>query len=95
MTTNEQKAIVQEAVKAASLRWLTAFNSGNAQACAEQYEQSAVMYARPFGTFYSADEIRTFWQNLIDEGFANVEYINPELNVIDEASGVLTSNWRK
>ena len=94
MITNEQKAVVQKAVEAASLRWVTAFNSGNAEACAEQYEHSAVMHARPFGTFYGTDEIRAFWQNLIDDGFAQVEYINPELNVIDETSAVLTSNWK-
>lgn len=94
MVANEKKAVVQKAVEEASLRWVAAFNSGNAADCAAQYEESAVMQARPFGIFYGTDEIRTFWQNLINDGFAEVEYINPELNVIDETSAVLTSNWK-
>ena len=41
------------------------------------YEESAVMNARPFGTFTGTEEILAFWQKLIDDGFADVEYIEP------------------
>ena len=94
MTKNGQIALVQKAVEAASMRWVTGFNSGDAKVCAEQYEHNAVMHARPFGTFYGTDEIQAFWQNLINDGFAEVEYINPELKVIDETSAIVTSNWK-
>lgn len=91
---NEKEKVVQDAVEAASSRWVTAFNHGDAKTCAEQYEHSAVMHARPFGTFYGTEEIQKFWQNLIDDGFAGVEYINPYIEVIDETSAILTAKWK-
>ncbi len=94
MTTPEQKEAVLQAVKTASEKWKSAFNSGDAAGCAAQYEADAVMHAKPFGTFRGTDEIRTFWQKLMDDGFAEVEYIDPKLEVIDETSAVLTSGWK-
>ena len=94
MVTQEVESIVINAVEAASKKWVSAFNSGDAAACAAQYEQSAVMQARPFGTFYGTEEIQAFWQNLIDDGFCDVEYINPRIEVLDEAKAILTSDWK-
>ena len=39
-------------------------------------------------------EIQAFWEGLIADGFTDVEYVEPELQVVDETSAVLTSRWR-
>ena len=70
------------AVRAASTRWINAFNSGNARMATAQYEENAVMTATPFGTFNGHGEIEPFWQNLIEKGFDDVRYIDPTLTVI-------------
>ena len=93
MTTAEQKAAVLSAVKQASVQWQSAFNSSDAAGCAAQYEKNAVMHARPFGTFTGASEIQSFWQKLINDGFSDVEYVDPHVEVVDEASAILTSGW--
>jgi len=83
-----------KAVNEASTRWKFAFNSGDATGCAAQYEESAIMYARPFGTFMGSNEIQKFWQKLIDDGFSGVEYIEPKIEIIDDTSAILTSKWK-
>ena len=93
MLTNEQKNTVLEAVKTGSGLWKSAFNSGDAAGCTKQYEQDAVMHARPFGTFRGIEEIQGFWQKLIDDGFTDVNYIESTIEVIDATSAVLTSGW--
>ena len=92
--TNEQNKAVLEAINTASTRWKEAFNSGNASGCAEHYEKDAVMHARPFGTFTGTAEIQRFWQQIMNDGYANVEYIDPKIEVVDETSGMLTSGWK-
>ena len=52
------------------------------------------MNATPFGTFTGRAEIEAFWRQVMDDGFAEVEYLEPEIQVIDAASAVLTSGWR-
>jgi hypothetical protein len=51
------------------------------------------MHARPFSTFTGTAEIQRFWQQLIDDGFSDVEYIDPRVDVVDETSALLTSGW--
>ncbi|MGY0217165.1 YybH family protein [Endozoicomonadaceae bacterium StTr2] len=92
--TDNQSAVVLAAVEKASAEWKAAFNSGNAAGCAAQYEADAVMHARPFGTFTGTAEIQAFWQQLIDDGFADVDYISPEIVVLDDSSAVLSSGWK-
>ncbi len=94
MTTIEQKATVLDAVNKASAQWKLAFNSSDAASCAAQYENNAVMQARPFGTFTGTVQIQGFWQKLIDEGFSDVNYIEPKIEVVDETSAILTSGWK-
>ena len=77
----------------ASAQWQSAFNSGDAAGCAAQYELAAVMHARPFGTFKGTSEIQGFWQKLVDDGFSDVEYIDPKIEVVDATSALLTSGW--
>ena len=85
---------VRLAVEEASSKWKLAFNCGDAAGCAAQYEAEAVMHARPFGTFKGTEEIQAFWQQLIDDGYSDVDYIEPKLDVIDDTSAVLTSGWK-
>lgn len=94
MVAEQQKMKILEAVKAASLRWRKAFNGGDATGCAAEYEDDAVMHAQSFGTFTGSDEIRNFWDKFISDGFTDVEYINPVIEVIDEQSAILKSGWK-
>lgn len=94
MTITEQKVAVLDAVNKASAQWKSAFNSGDADSCAAQYEKNAIMHARPFGTFSGTAEIQGFWKKLIDDGYSDVEYIDPKIEVIDERSAILTSDWK-
>ena len=94
MITHEQKQNMLNALKDASEKWKTAFNTGNAEGCAAQYESNAEMTATPFGTFKGTEQIKAFWQKLIDDGFSDVEYINPQIEVIDENSAILSSGWK-
>ena len=94
MITKNQRTNVLQALNKASEQWKSSFNSGDAAGCAAQYEQSAVMHARPFGTFTGREEIQSFWQKLIDDGFRDVDYIDSKIEIIDETSGILTSRWK-
>jgi len=91
---DEQKNVVLLAVKDASERWKHAFNTGDAAGCAAQYEVNAVMKAEPFGEFKGTEAIQAFWQKLVDDGFTDVEYLDPEIEVIDESSALLKSGWK-
>ncbi len=91
---NEDNTEVLNAVKSASTKWKNAFNSGNAAGCAEQYTKDAVMNAKPFGTYTGTVEIQAFWQKLLDDGFSDVNYIDPQIKVIDEKSALLTAGWK-
>jgi ketosteroid isomerase-like protein len=92
MNTYQADTLIK-AVKQASADWVKAFNSGDAAGCAAQYEENTVMHARPFGTFTGTQEITDFWQNLIDSGFAEVEYLESKIEVVDDTSAILTSGW--
>ncbi len=92
--TDAQDEIVRAAVQAASKKWMTAFNDGDASRCASHYEETAVMNAKPFGTFTGRGDIEAFWSKIIGDGFADVAYIDPEIKVIDERSAIVSSRWR-
>ncbi len=94
MMTSKQETTVLDAVNKASTQWKSAFNSGDAAGCAAQYEEDAVMHARPFGTFSGTIQIQSFWQKLIDDGYSDVKYIDLKIEVIDEKSAILTSGWK-
>lgn len=82
------------AVKLASATWMQGFNTQNAALCAAQYSENAPMLARPFGEFVGTEAIQAFWQNLIDQGYADVEYTSPQYKVLDEKSVLLTTEWK-
>ena len=94
MTSNDEKDTVLNAVEIANTVWKSAFNTGDAAGCANQYEENATMRAEPFGTFTGTKEIQAFWQNLIDEGYSDVSYAEPRIEVIDSSSAVLRSGWK-
>ncbi len=83
-----------DAVKLASATWMQGFNTQNAALCAAQYAADAPMLARPFGEFVGREAIQAFWQNLIDQGYCDVEYTSPEFKVLDEKSVLLTTAWK-
>lgn len=89
-----KRAKVIAAVKIASSLWKYAFNAGNAIAAANQYEENAVMTAQPFGSFTGRQDIQVFWENLISQGFAEVQYINPTIEIISADSAIVSSRWK-
>ena len=89
MTTNN----ILQACKKGIAVWQQAFNSQDAKGCAEQYMDNCVMQAKPFGTFEGKEAIQGFWQNIIDQGFAEVNYTEVTWDAIGEDGYILTSNW--
>ncbi len=83
-----------DAVREGSSKWKAAFNAGDGAGCAAQYEELAVMHAKPIGTFTGRAEIEAFWKKLIGDGFADVEYLDTKIEAVDETAAVLTSGWK-
>lgn len=77
----------------ASNQWASFFNQGNASGCASMYEEDAQMVAKPFGTYNGRQQIEGFWENLFEQGFADVRYIDPVIEAIDDNTTVLVSRW--
>lgn len=82
-----------ELCKAGIANWQKAFNNQDAAGCAAQYCEKAVMEALPFGTFSGRDEIQAFWQNIIDQGFSDVDYTDVEWLPVGKDGYLLTSSW--
>ncbi|MES1903501.1 MAG: hypothetical protein MHPSP_003350 [Paramarteilia canceri] len=80
-------------VKEASLRWQEAFNRGDAQECANQYDEDAIMHPYPFELMHGKENIKQFWQKLIDQGHKNVEYKKSHYHPIDGRKCYLFSEW--
>ena len=93
MNEEENKKIL-DAVNTASMKWKNAFNFGDSIGCAAQYEKEAVMNAKPFGTYTGTAEIEAFWQKLINDGFSDVDYIDPIIKIIDKKTVLLTAGWK-
>ncbi|MFY2507612.1 nuclear transport factor 2 family protein [Vibrio pectenicida] len=87
------KSSTQNLCNAGSQAWKMAFNHQDAKGCAEQYTPSAIMVAKPFGTFEGREQIQDFWQNIIDQGFSDVVYSDIEWQQVDDNSFVLSSKW--
>jgi len=83
-----------EAVGKGQINWINAFNSGDALGCANSYEEDAVMNAKPFGTFKGREEILGFWTKCIEDGLSDIKYIDPQIEVIDQTSAILTAKWK-
>lgn len=94
MVSENQREHLHNAVRQASEKWKACFNAGDAAGCAAQYETEAVMHARPLGTFTGKEEIQIFWQEIIESGLSGIEYLDTQIEIIDEANAVLTANWQ-
>lgn len=90
-TTKQQ---IIQTVQKESTTWKKAFNSQDALACANQYEDDAIMEVKSIGTFQGKKAIQAFWQKIIDDGFLDVEYHNPTIEVIDQTCAILSSKWK-
>ena len=95
MTAQEAAALAT--CKEAISIWQKAFNNQDAAGCAGQYTADSVMDARPFGTFTGRDAIQAFWQNIMDQGYADVAYTDVKWQAISEEGQepgyILTSSW--
>ena len=78
--SKKQENILLEAVGKAQIKWVDAFNAGNAMECAQAYEEEAVMNAKPFGSFAGRAEIQDFWTARIADGLSDIEYIDPQIS---------------
>ena len=85
----EQLDVCQQGIAA----WQFAFNKQDAAGCAAQYTKNSVMDARPFGTFKGRDAIQSFWQGIMDQGFADVNYADVKWEKAQGPGFVLTSSW--
>ncbi|RED48590.1 nuclear transport factor 2 family protein [Aestuariispira insulae] len=92
--SDQHHATLIKAVNKASQDWMNAFNRGDAAGCAGAYEENAVMEASPFGRFEGAVQIEAFWRDLISQGFTDVTYIAPKLEILDSRRINLTAHWR-
>ena len=84
---------VLEACKAGISIWQEAFNSQNARGCAMQYKEDTTMLAKPFGTFTGREQIQAFWQDIIDQGFNDVDYTDVTWTPEGDDGYLLTSSW--
>ena len=82
-----------ELTKQASEQWKAYFNQGDAAGCTSMYEKDAQMHAAPFGVFHGHEQIQAFWQNLIEQGFADVAYFETDIQCVDESTTLLSSKW--
>lgn len=85
-------SLIEKTIEA-SQKWKASFNRGDAAGCAAMYEERATMVAKPFGTYVGRTEIQAFWQNLIDQGFADVTYIEPTIEQEGANQTLLQSGW--
>ncbi|AOT06916.1 YybH family protein [Pseudoalteromonas luteoviolacea] len=79
--------------KAGIAAWQHAFNRQDAQACAQQYTEQATMKALPFGEFTGRDQIAEFWQDIMNQGFNDVDYTEVDWQSSPDGGYILTSNW--
>ncbi|MGF1734984.1 YybH family protein [Photobacterium satsumensis] len=79
--------------KAGIAAWQQAFNQQDAAGCAAQYTDECVMEATPFGVFEGREAIQAFWQNIIDQGFADVDYSDVRWEAEGDNGYILTASW--
>lgn len=91
--STEQRSTLVKAITDASAAWVRAFNSGDAEGSANLYEADGIMTATPFGTYTGRKDIQAFWANLIAQGYGAVRYIDPELEVINAKTALISSKW--
>ncbi|CAM3734912.1 YybH family protein [Parendozoicomonas haliclonae] len=73
--------------------WQQAFNRQDAAGCAAQYKEGTKMHAQPFGDFEGREAIQAFWQNIMDQGFADVDYTDVKWEQVDDNGYLLSASW--
>ena len=84
---------VLTACKAGIKAWQDAFNRQDAAGCAACYAEGCTMLAKPFGEFKGSEQIQGVWQQIIDQGFKDVDYTQVEWAPVGEDGYILTSSW--
>ncbi len=87
------KEIENEVLKELQI-WKDGFNSQKPEQCASVYSEDATMKVKGIGVFEGREQIKAFWDNLINEkGARDVQYKNPQLRVFSNDLVVITSEW--
>ncbi|WP_028116605.1 YybH family protein [Ferrimonas senticii] len=89
MTDNPTLIACQQAIAA----WQQAFNQQDAAGCAAQYHPDCRMQAAPFGEFTGREAIQAFWQGIIDQGFADVDYTEVQWQPEGDDGYLLSAKW--
>lgn len=84
---------IKNEVLAASRSWATAFNEGDAAGCASAYTAQAKMHVEPLAMVSGTERIAGFWEELISAGYRDVQYLDPQVEVLSEERARLTSPW--
>lgn len=98
LTVEKEIKIVKE-VELTSKKWADAFNSeavkGKAKKIYEAYKNDAILQSLPieFGNATGKDNIRKYWQTVIDSGAKDLIYINRKILVVDESTALLSASW--
>lgn len=73
--------------------WVDAFNRGDLDHCADTYTETALLEAKPFGTFKGREAIRAFWADLLNKGARNLNYEHIKLDQLDARTMILSARW--
>lgn len=74
--------------------WAKSFNEGNAAGAADCYTADAEMHAQPKGKFKGTEEIKGFWQFLIDNKFSDVKYKVHRIIPVSQTQTKLYASWQ-
>ena len=89
--TKDQKAKAD--VIGAATGWAAAFNAGKAKACSSFYAENAMMRPEPMEPVEGRPAIAAFWEGLIENGYKNVRYLDPQVEMLSETRARLSSPW--
>lgn len=88
----EKKAILEEFL-VFTKGWVENFNKGNIQGCIDAYVDDAQMLIKNVGEFNGKEAIGSFWNDLTKKA-NHIEYSNTKIEVIDEKTVHLSSDWK-
>jgi ketosteroid isomerase-like protein len=77
----------------ASHAWVAAFNRGELDYCADTYTPSALLEAKPFGTYAGREAIRSFWLELMSKGAKELNYECIKAEQLDAQTVLLSASW--
>ena len=83
---------LMNALKASHAR-VAAFNRGDLDHCADTYTPSALLEAKPFGTYAGREAIRSFWLELMSKGAKELNYECIKAEQLDAHTVLLSASW--